>query len=268
MSDNTALQKKSGPPYARYAFFNAYNISAVGGVLAAAGITGHYWLALFAAAGEAIWMLFAPDSRLLRKLWFDKIWHGEQAEERKRRQIEKFASLPDPEKARALGLRELQERIERMAADNPTFSADLLRADIGKLGDLIDDFLDLALVASRYNEYLSSFDVNSLETDRRRYELQVEKLPLGDERREVAQKNIQVLTQRKERWKELRRDLQKVRGQMDLMENTFRLLADEVVTMNSPAQLTERLDEMRHGVEAVRQTAQETERFLQAAEGR
>jgi hypothetical protein len=50
------------------------------------------------------------------------------------------------------------------------------------------------------------------------------------------------------------------------MENTFRLLGDEIVTMQSPSELGTRLDELREGVEAVRQTTRETERFLQAVE--
>jgi len=121
-------------------------------------------------------------------------------------------------------------------------------------------------VSVRYSEYLDHFNLEELEGDIRRYNLQVEKLPLGDERRTVAQKNLAVLLQRKDRYKELRRNLQTARGQMDLMENTFRLLGDEIVTMQSPSELGTRLDELREGVEAVRQTTRETERFLQAVE--
>ena len=36
------------------------------------------WLRLCGAGVEALWMLFAPDSRLLRKLWFDKRFTEEQ----------------------------------------------------------------------------------------------------------------------------------------------------------------------------------------------
>lgn len=260
------VKKDKQPPYVRYAFFNPYNLSILGGAAAAAMATGHWWVGLFAAAGEAIWMLFAPDSKLLQKLWFDKVWSGELAEERKKAQVEKFNSLPDGEKARALALRETQRRIQQMAQDNPSFTVELLRDDVNKLEDLVDDFLDLATASARYEEYLSTFDVEDLESDIRRYTLQVDKLPVGDERRTVAQKNLQVLLQRKDRWKELRRSLQTARGQMDLMENTFRLLSDEIVGMRNPSELGARLDEMREGVEAVRQTARETERLLQGVE--
>lgn len=256
------VKKKDKPPYLKYAFFNPYNLSLLGSAAAAAMFTGHWWVGMFAAAGEAIWMLFAPDSRLLQKFWFDKVWATEKAEERKAEQREKFTLLPDAEKRRCLALREMQRRIDQLAKDNPSFTVDLLRSDLDKLEDLIDDFLDLALASARYDEYLKTFDLEKLEADIRRYEGHVERLPQGDERRGVAQKNLEVLLSRKDRWKDLRKNYQTVRGQMDLMENTFRLLADEIVGMQSAGQLGERLDELREGVEAVRQTTRETERLL------
>ena len=208
-------------------------------------------------------MLFAPDSRLLRKKWFDPIWEGELKEARKARQAAKFNSLPDKEKERALELRDQQKRIEKMAHDNASFSVDLLSKDIAKLEDLVDDFLDMAQVAARYDSYLEEMSLAEIEKDISRYTNQTEKLPVGDERRKVAQKNLEVLLTRKDRFMELRRNLQTARGQMDLMENTFRLLADEIVGMQNPRELGARLEELREGVSAVREASRETERYMQ-----
>jgi hypothetical protein len=191
-SENSLVKRvrEKAPPYARYAFMNPYNLSLIAGSAAAAAATGHWWLALCAAAGEAVWMLFAPDSKLLRRAWFDKVWQTEQNAARKKKQAEKFNALPDAEKERALGLRAVQTRIERMAQENPSFSVELLRGEMHKLEDLVDDFLDLATVCARYDKYLATFNLEELEADLRRYQLQVEKLPAGDERRTVAQKNL------------------------------------------------------------------------------
>lgn len=252
--------KEKSPPYARYAFLNPYNLSLLAGAGVAAAATGHWGLALCAAAGEAVWMLFAPDSKLLQRAWFNKLWDSEKEAERKKRQFEKWKVLPDAERQRALALREVQDRIQKLAQENPTFSVEMLGAELAKLEDLVDDFLDLATVCARYDKYLATFNLEELEADLRRYQLQVEKLPAGDERRTVAQKNLQVLLTRKERYKELRRSLQTARGQMDLMENTFRLLADEIVSMREPSELGTRLDDLRDGVNAVREAARETER--------
>ena len=255
--------KAAEPPYAKYAFANPYNLSLLAGAGSAALLTGHWWVGLCAVAAEAVWMLFAPDSRLLRKKWFDPIWESQQAEARKARQSAKFNALPNEEKERALRLRDQQKRIEKMAQDNASFTVDLLSTDIAKLEDLVDDFLDMASVAARYESYLKDMNLTEIEQDIRRYTLQSEKLPVGDERRKVAQKNLEVLLSRKDRYMDLRRNLQTARGQMDLMENTFRLLADEIVGMQNPSELGARLDELREGVAAVQETSRETERFMQ-----
>ena len=86
------------------------------------------------------------------------------------------------------------------------------------------------------------------------------------EKRTLAQKNMQVLLKRKDKYGEIRGYLSTARGQLELIENTFRLLADQIVTMRSPTELSGQLDELLDGVEAVRQTARETDRLLQAIE--
>ena len=60
-------------PYHHYAFHNVYNYAAMGGMFAASVLTQNWVLALFGAGFEALWMVFGPDSRLLRRLWFDKV---------------------------------------------------------------------------------------------------------------------------------------------------------------------------------------------------
>ena len=87
----------------------------------------------------------------------------------------------------------------------------------------------------------------------------------GD-KRTLAQKNIAVLEKRKEKYAEIRSYLSSARGQLELIENTFRLLADQIVTMRSPTELSGQLDDLLDGVEAVRQTTRETDKLLQAVE--
>jgi hypothetical protein len=79
-------------------------------------------------------------------------------------------------------------------------------------------------------------------------------------------KNLGVLQARKAKVAEIRQYLVTVRGQQDLIENTFKLLADQIVTMRSPQELSGQLDELMDGVEAVRQTARETDKLLQVIE--
>jgi hypothetical protein len=62
--------------------------------------------------------------------------------------------------------------------------------------------------------------------------------------------------------REIRRYLDVARGQLDLIENSFQLIADNIVTMQSPQELSGQLNELLDGVESIRQTAAETETML------
>ncbi len=64
--------------------------------------------------------------------------------------------------------------------------------------------------------------------------------------------------------KEIRRYLDVARGQLDLIENSFQLIADNIVTMQSPQELSGQLNELLDGVESIRQTAAESETLTHA----
>jgi len=255
----------SQPPYAKYAFANPYNLSILGGLGAAGLLTGNWWLGLLAAGFEALWMVFAPDSRLLRRLWFDKRHAAETAAAREAELAAKLAALPPAEAERCRTLAAKQASINALARENPALTADLLGADLQKLGDLVRAFTDLSITCARYRDYLRTIDVAAIERDRARYQEAV-KQSKDPGKRELMQKNQSVLAQRKDKYEEIRGYLFSASGQLDLIENTFQLLADQIVTMRSPQELSGQLDDLLSGVETAKNTAREAERMLQGIE--
>jgi hypothetical protein len=258
-------EAKKRPPYARYAFKNPYNFALLGGFASAALLTGNWWLGVVGAAGEALWMLFAPDSKLMRKLAWDKQFSEEQNLERARALAEKLRALPPAAAARCQALVLKQGAIQGLARDNPALGAEMLAQELTKLDDLVAAFIELASTCERYDVYLRSADVDGLERDLRRYRAAVEDRSGAPETRSLARKNLAVLEKRREKYAEIRRDLATATAQLDLIENTFRLLADQIVTMRSPQELGGQLDELMDGVEAIQQTTRETDRLLQSA---
>jgi hypothetical protein len=259
------MSDKKKPPYSRYAFRNPYNYALLGGFASAAVLTGNWWLGLAGAGMEALWMLFAPDSRLLQKTWFDKVYAAEQEQARMAALDAKFKALPEGDAIRCLALRAKQEQINKLAAENPAFTVDLLSGELAKLDDLVQSFVELSVTCARYQDYLKSVDIDEIESDLRRYQKILDGAQ-ESERRTLAQKNMAVLHKRKDKYAEIRGYLSSARGQLELIENTFRLLADQIVTMRSPTELSGQLDELLDGVEAVRQTTRETDRLLQAVD--
>lgn len=249
-------------PYLKLAFANPYNLSLFGGLLAAAGLTLNPFLAIVAVGAEALWLLYAPDSKRLRHLlWdprFDQVRQALLAEERGQR----LALLQPPERKRVDQLIARQAQIHRLASQNPSFTGELLRSELTKTERLVDAFIDMAVTSVRYDAYLRSVNLDELDTQRARLERDIKLGKAGDAQTELAKKNLAIVLKRQEKMKEIGRYLDVARGQLDLIENSFQLIADNIVTMQSPQELSGQLNELLDGVESIRQTAAETEAMI------
>ncbi|APR76135.1 Hypothetical protein A7982_01482 [Minicystis rosea] len=250
--------KTEEPPYTRYALLNPYNLSVLAGAAVTSAATGEAWIALCAAAAEAVWLLLAPQSEVLRHHVFDGMWAAARKAEYEARLAGKVGLLVPGDQARVHGLLEQRGRIEELARDNPSFATSLVKSELARLSGLVEDFVDLGSVAARSERHLGTLDVAAMERAWAGYAAQVKAYPERDPRRAVAAKNMSVLKQRSERHADLARALGTARGQMDLIENTFRLLADEIVTMVSPSELGQRLDDLRIAVDAIRETVRDS----------
>jgi hypothetical protein len=251
-------------PYLKFAFANPYNLSLLLGGLAASILTLNPALALVTLGAEAVWLLNAPGSARLRHvLWdprFEQVRRMIEAQER----AERMKPLAPADRDRVNRLVGRQEQIQRLAAENPSFTAELLRGELVKTDRLVQAFIDMAVTCARYEQYLDSVDLDELDRDRMRWEKVARAGAESDPQVEIARKNLAVILRRLDKMKEIRRYLQVARGQLDLIENSFQLIADQIVTMRSPQELSGQLDELLDGVESIRQTTVDTERMLNA----
>jgi len=249
-------------PYLKYAFANPYNLSLFGGALAAAGLTMNPLLAVVAVGAEALWLLYAPESKRLRHLLWDPRFEKVREQVERQDRAERMAMLVPADSARVEGLVAQKREIQRLATLNPSFTADLLRGELVKTDRLVEAFLDMAVTCARYEQYLESIDIAGLDSDRDRWERAVRAGKDGEPQTEIAKKNLAVIMKRFEKVQEIRKYLGVARGQLDLIENSFSLLADQIVTMQSPQQRSGQLDELLDGVQAIKDSAADTERLL------
>ena len=263
LATSTLFEKR---PYLQMAFKNPYNLSVFFGALAAAGLTLNPVLAVVALGFEGLWLLHGPENeRLKHLLWdprFDKLKKALQAQER----AERLKTVGGDDRARVDALVARQEEIRRLAAQNPSFTGDLLRNELVKTDRLVDAFVEMAVTCARYESYLGSVDDGALDRDRRKYDSIVKNSNTDPQQTQIAKKNLDIVTKRIDKMKEIHRYLTVARGQLDLIENSFQLIADQIVTMQSPQELSGQLDELLDGVEAIRQTAHDTERILGSME--
>ena len=178
------------------AFTNPYNLSLFAGAMAAAGLTLNPVLAIVALGLEALWLLHAPDSKRLRHLlWdprFDKLRKAIEAQERAQR----LATVGEAERKRVDGIVARQEQIRRLAAENPSFTGDLLRNELVKTDRLVDAFVEMAVTCARYEAYLESVSQDDLEKDRKRYEQASKAGDPEDARTTIAKKNLAIVARR------------------------------------------------------------------------
>ncbi len=249
-------------PYLKFAFSNPYNLSLFFGALAAAVVTLNPILALGAIGLEAIWLLNAPDSKRLRHLLWDPRFEKLKTALQEKERAERLRSLGQVDRMRVTNLVATQREIQRLAGENPSFTGDLLRGELFKTDRLVEAFIDMAVTSARYEQYLESVDLDALDRERARLEREVRASGDDDAHVALVKKNLAIILKRLDKMKEIQRYLGVARGQLDLIENSFQLITDQIVTMQSPQELSGQLNELLDGVESIKQTAAETDQLL------
>src|SRR4051812_3144643 len=248
------------PNYLKAAFANIYNLSLLAGAGLAAFATGDYVIGAGALGLEAIWLILGPDFKP-----FQRAVNQSEREEREKADRARVAKLmeqlPEREWQRAHALDELKREIERDMQGNPSFQAILLQTELDKMAQLHQSFVQLATACVRAESYLMAVDLKDLN---RQLQTQkgVEEKMTDPTVRDIARKNQVVIQKRLETIEDIQKFLARARGQMNLIENTVRLLRDQVLTMTSPDQLGEQLDDLLTGVAAVQQSVKDNELIM------
>lgn len=252
------------PSYFKYAFANPYNLTLLGGAVVASVLTLNPLIAVAALGVEGLWLLHGSQSRFMQRLLWDPMYEKEKLEYEQRKRMAQVEKLSKGGQQRVMSLIEKEKQIQQLAMQNPSFTGDLLRGEITKTHNLVNSFIDTAVTCGRYENYLASVDVSQLENTQKHWQKVVES---ADEKTDpteldIAKKNLVIINKRIERVGEIRRYLKIAYGQINLIENSFQLLADQIVTMQSPNELSGQLDELLDGVESIKETAKETEQIL------
>src|SRR5215216_7588793 len=189
--------------YLKAAFANPYNISLLAGGLAASALTLNPLLAIVTVGLEILWVVNAPGSKKLQEwIWDPAFDQQEQAREQAER-AERLKHLDEADRERVLELLARQQEINSLAAQNPSFTGELLRTELTKTDRLVEAFIEMANTCSRYEAYLDSTNLTDLERDRRRWEAIVRDQNIHNSQAEIAAKNLAVIMKRFDKMKEI-----------------------------------------------------------------
>ncbi len=266
LEETNAVEEKfpEKPSYFKYTLANPYNLTLLGGAIVASVLTLNPLIAVAALGIEGLWLLHGSQSRFMQRLLWDPMYEKEKLEYEQRRRMAQVEKLSQGGQQRVFTLIDKEKQIQQLAMQNPSFTGDLLRGEITKTHNLVNSFIDLAVTCARYENYLASVDVSQLDNTRTHWQKFIEENEGTADavELEIAKKNLAIINKRIERVAEIRRYLKIAYGQINLIENSFQLLADQIVTMQSPNELSGQLDELLDGVESIKETAKETEQIL------
>lgn len=246
------------PSYFKYAFVNPYNLTLLGGAIVASVLTFNPLIAVAALGVEGLWLLHGSTSGFMKKWLWDPIYENERTEFLKKQRMRLVETLNFQSQQRVFALLEKEQQIKELAAQNPSFTGDLLRNELAKTTDLVNSFIDLSINCSRYEKYLQTINVVELQSQRNQYTRYIEAMKgsKGDDTEmQLLKKNLAVIEKRIERVDEINRFLKIAYGQLALIENSFQLIADQIITMQSPNELSGQLNDLLDGVESVKATA-------------
>ncbi len=253
------------PSYFKYAFANLYNLSLLGGATVAAAATNDWALAVIAGGLETLWLVIGADTAPFRR-WVDRQHRAKLEAAAKERRRARILALPDQrDRERAIDLIEAHILMGKELEKNEHWSAELVTDEYSRLGSLLDAFVELGEAAERFERYLQQFDPNRLRKEIARQK-EVASASGGDpETSALAARNADLLEKRAGTLEELGRLVQRTRAQMSVIENTFSLLRDQIVSLKPPQDIKGQLDEIVAGVDAVRAVLAEGDRGLETS---
>jgi hypothetical protein len=253
------------PSYLKYAFLNAYNLSLLFGAGAVAGVTGDWGLAAIASGLEALWLLIGADAAPFRR-WVDRQHRQKAIEEARVRRRQRILALPDiRDRERAIDLVAAHRDMGAELAKNRNWSGDLVRDEYDRLESLLDAFVELAEAADRFDAYIRERDLNPLRRDLQAQQRLAQARELDPESRALAARNADLWSKRLRTLEDMGMLVQRTRGQMAVIDNTFRLLRDQIASLKVPQDIHGQIDEIVANVEAVRSVLAEGDQSLDPA---
>ena len=246
------------------AFWNQYNFILMGAAALFSVVT-FTWVPLMLGAGaEALWLFLGADSSPFKR-WV-AIQESQEEKVRLKQQAEtSLAALEPSYRQRFRDLLAVSERIQELAKANPCLETQLIQGEMDKLGQLLHSFLEMAVTHQRLGHYLTDNDENDLRRDieagERAMRNEQDKTVLAGLKQSqvLAQKRLKQHQQIEANWRALG-------VKMDTLDKSFRYLESHVVAISERKQLSDEIDELILGVDAVSDLHDETSQSLEEIE--
>ena len=247
---------KNQPSYRQLAAINPVNAVGVLGLLTVALLTGQWWLVLVTGVLETLWVVFAPTSVFLRAHVLQPMRDKEQQKWLRKRRQANVRKLHPVFQARWRKIEALTKRVLGAMKNPRSPSAHLLQQESGRLEQSINDFLELALFCQQAQVYQNMHGQQDFEAELQVLVQKLQDAPSPPEAKALQNKRT-LLANRKQRLQTLQEQMRAAEAEMDVIETSWELLADDFDTPGQVSEITNRLHDMQLRMEAMRQAQQE-----------
>lgn len=247
------------PNYIREAFLLPWNLLA----LAAAGLWTFFnpeWFELtwtLVAGLELLYLGLLPRSRRFQRWVRSRQGHRQKPAS----ETEMLLSLDRARQGRFVAMRGLLDAIEARYGQYSSPSRALLEGHERRLQQLLQAYLRLLLADQQYATYLATHSEAEIRRALAELEQDVQDDPPRIQR--LKARRIEVLRKRLERYQQVREQAEAVRAQLETIEDVFRFIHEQALTMKDPEALRLELDNLLQEVEETEQAVQEMEALFE-----
>ncbi|MDB4955161.1 MAG: hypothetical protein JWO36_2730 [Myxococcales bacterium] len=251
---------KNKPSLFQRAFWNQYNFILLGaaGLFSIATFT---WIPLLLGGGiEALWLVLGSDSAPFKR-WV-AIQEGRERQEALKKHAAGALQLLEPAYLRRFrDLESVSERIQALAKENPSLETQLIQGEMDKLGKLLHSFLDMAVTHQRLGHYLA----DNNEEDMRRDIDATDRALRHEQDADVSaglRQSMALAQKRLKQHQTIEANYRLLGVKLDTLDKSFRYLESHVVAISEREELSQEIDELIVGVDAVSEISVETEGTL------
>jgi len=267
MSNRPVIKRPTYWEGVKEAFLEKGNVAVLAGaslpllISHGAPLSAAYLAGLLAVGtAEVCWLLWAPFLPAYQQRLRGKRYRRIQAEkERDRKRL--VADLTPELGTRYQEVRRLYDDIRQGARDSGSVANDLLAEELDKLDALLDAFLRLLCTWLRYRRYLNRTDENAIVKDIAHLRGKLERTGDTDTQRIIRQ-NLEILEKRLERIEAIQKGYLNLQAQLEVIEDTFHLINDQMVSLRTPDALGIDLNQIVSGVEMTEAVLQETNALI------
>lgn len=249
--------------YLKKAFWHPFNLLGLIGFGALWMITGSWGFLALAGGLEALWLYVTVTNPRFQRNVNAQLSKEKQIEaELEREKMVRRLSQRDQARYRELEL--ICRKAHKQLDCVDPLMRPMLEQSLLKLDYLLSSYLRMLTSLVAIGEYTRSTSSEEIEKNIRKLEEELKSDTLSSRIKEVKKSNLDVLNQRLSRIKKAEENRSLFEASLQTLEDTLKLVRDEVLTMQNPSRISSQIDSVIIEMQQNEQLMQEMSKFLGA----